>query len=367
VATAVIDALQPPMTWRGEGVRGAEVLAALDRLWREERRRAREEGAPEARSSVSTLVVHAPDDAALREADALTAALPGLGPSRTVIVARGAAGSGIDARVDVRRLTPAGGPALHADRVVMVARGETGARLKSLVLPLLLPDLPTVLYWQGEVPLGQRWLDDWGPIVDLLVVDSACCVRPSRDLAGLRGIVAAGTAVADLGWERLAPWREALAAACDPPEVCGRLPELSAIRLAVPAGPSGAAAPGAETVALLLVGWLATCLHLTATGPAAAAPLRRAERAIAVALTPAGARGADGAVPVGVELVLGEGDAARSVRLGLGEGGDGVVPPPRDTLEARAHRLARAMARGPDARYRPALRLAAQLAARRSA
>jgi len=104
----------------------------------------------------------------------------------------------------------------------------------SIVLPLLLPDLPVFLRWRGRPDFESSGFTEMVDVVDRLVVDSAewdDVPGAYADLARLFGDVA----VSDIAWRRTLPWRRALADAW-------------------PALPDRLTGPPAETA--LVAGWL---------------------------------------------------------------------------------------------------------------
>lgn len=113
-------------------------------------------------------------------------------------------------------------------------RGGRARAPASIVLPLLLPDLPVFLRWRGRPDFRSSVFEQLIDVVDRLVVDSSEWPDvPSAygELAGLFDRVA----VSDIAWRRILPWRGALARAW---------PDL----------PDRLTGPPAETA--LLAGWL---------------------------------------------------------------------------------------------------------------
>ena len=80
----------------------------------------------------------------------------------------------------------------------------------SVILPLVLPDLPVFLRWRGQPPFGRSVFDQLVDVVDRLVVDS----REWPDAPGCYEALV-GTfdrvAVSDIVWARTLRWRRAIA------------------------------------------------------------------------------------------------------------------------------------------------------------
>jgi glucose-6-phosphate dehydrogenase assembly protein OpcA len=92
--------------------------------------------------------------------------------------------------------------------------GVPPAQLDSLVgivRPLLVTDIPTHLFWSGDLPIDDGTFDALAEIVDHIIVDStrAACVTQLHDLMFERRIH--GDEITDLAWLRVRPWRRALA------------------------------------------------------------------------------------------------------------------------------------------------------------
>jgi glucose-6-phosphate dehydrogenase assembly protein OpcA len=165
------------------------------------------------RTSVMTHIAWVPPawlEAALRTLDGLAERHP----SRTILLVPepGAAESGLDAEVALRRFDIAGLSRDVATEVVLLRlRGGRAAAPASIVAPLLVSDLPVFLRWRGEPPFGSDELDQLTGIADRMVVDSREWEGVPRALARLVPVTER-LAVSDLVWRRTEPWRRALAA-----------------------------------------------------------------------------------------------------------------------------------------------------------
>lgn len=128
-------------------------------------------------------------------------------PSRILVVIprRARGGPRLDAEIRVGELGP-------GDTVILRMYGPLANHAESVVLPLLTPDNPVVVWWPGKAPPcpGQEPL---GRLAKRRVTDAAAVSRP---LTALRQRAAGYTpGDTDLSWTRLTPWRALLAAALD--------------------------------------------------------------------------------------------------------------------------------------------------------
>ncbi|MBN0044043.1 glucose-6-phosphate dehydrogenase assembly protein OpcA [Streptomyces actuosus] len=134
-------------------------------------------------------------------------------PSRTLVVIkrisrtpRDRTQSRLDAEVRV------GADAGTGETVVLRLYGEVVDHAQSVVLPLLLPDAPVVVWWPVGAPLDPA-SDPLGALAQRRVTDSYAAEQPVRDLAARAGTYTPGDT--DLAWTRITPWRSMLAAALD--------------------------------------------------------------------------------------------------------------------------------------------------------
>ncbi|WP_406860229.1 glucose-6-phosphate dehydrogenase assembly protein OpcA [Streptomyces sp. HUAS MG47] len=134
-------------------------------------------------------------------------------PSRTLVVIKRAARSARDrakARLDAEvRL---GADASTGETVVLRLYGEVIDHAQSVVLPLLLPDAPVVVWWPVNAPADPA-NDPLGSLAQRRVTDAYACEQPVEELDARSDAYTPGDT--DLAWTRITPWRSMLAAALD--------------------------------------------------------------------------------------------------------------------------------------------------------
>ncbi|QIJ62025.1 glucose-6-phosphate dehydrogenase assembly protein OpcA [Streptomyces sp. JB150] len=134
-------------------------------------------------------------------------------PSRTLVVIkrvsrtpRDRTQSRLDAEVRV------GADAGTGETVVLRLYGDVADHAQSVVLPLLLPDAPVVVWWPVNAPLDPA-NDPLGALGQRRVTDTYAAEDPVRDLTARAQTYTPGDT--DLSWTRITPWRSMLAAALD--------------------------------------------------------------------------------------------------------------------------------------------------------
>jgi glucose-6-phosphate dehydrogenase assembly protein OpcA len=121
---------------------------------------------------------------------------PGRGPAR------------LDAEISV------GGADGLGEVAELRLRGPLAHHVSSVVLPLLVPDAPVVVWWPGtapEIPSD----DPVGRLAQRRITDSAEAGRPMKVLESNRLGYRAGDT--DLAWTRITPWRALVASSLDQP------------------------------------------------------------------------------------------------------------------------------------------------------
>jgi glucose-6-phosphate dehydrogenase assembly protein OpcA len=134
-------------------------------------------------------------------------------PSRTLVVIKRVSRSPRDRTqsrldADVR----VGADAGTGETVVLRLYGEVVEHAQSVVLPLLLPDAPVVVWWPVDAPLDPAG-DPLGALAQRRVTDTYSSEQPVRELTARADAYTPGDT--DLSWTRITPWRSMLAAALD--------------------------------------------------------------------------------------------------------------------------------------------------------
>jgi glucose-6-phosphate dehydrogenase assembly protein OpcA len=190
--------------WNGENVSIAEIEQQLARLRWEA---SADSPQPNLRTSVMTHIAWVPPEWR-GPAEETLAGMAERHPSRTVLLIPAPdEEDGLDARLAIRCF-PVSDRAVCGEVIELTLRGERCDAPASIVLPLLIADLPVFCRWRGEPPFGAGRFEQLVDIVDRLVVDtSEWDELPYEELSGLFG----RTAVSDIAWARTDDWRRELA------------------------------------------------------------------------------------------------------------------------------------------------------------
>lgn len=239
--------------WSASGTKLSEVVEAADRLRRKEEHLA-------TRTAVVNLVAVASDRESLRRTGSAMRSLGTHHPGRTVLLLceqdpSAREGGGIDAQVRIEQAV-ADGHSIWWEEVSLVVRGPAASHLDSIVAPLVLPHLPTAVWFPDRLPSPG---DPLASLADAVVVDSRFaeplgasdpegCTEAIASLAELCG----SHPVVDLSWKRLMPWRELLARSFDPPQLRGFMSGVERVKICAQPGPCR-----------LLAGWVSSRLDLS--------------------------------------------------------------------------------------------------------
>jgi glucose-6-phosphate dehydrogenase assembly protein OpcA len=129
-------------------------------------------------------------------------------PSRVIgVIRRSARGpANLDAEIRI-------GDGSSGEQVLLRMSGELAHHPESVVLPLLLPDSPTVIWWPSKPPDNPA-TDPLGALAQRRITDAAAVDR-KRAVAMLKQASNYAPGNTDLSWTRITPWRALLAAALD--------------------------------------------------------------------------------------------------------------------------------------------------------
>jgi glucose-6-phosphate dehydrogenase assembly protein OpcA len=183
------------------------------------------------------------DEPRVREAEAAATIASAAHPCRLLVVVR----SDIERprnRLDAEIVV--GGRLGPGEAVVMRMYGRLALHAESVVLPLLVPDVPVVTWWHGEPP-EEIATDFLGVTADRRITDAAQAADPIAALHQRAVDYAPGDT--DLAWTRITAWRTLVASAFDTSE----------------AKVTGATvvAPKTDPTAALMIGWLSSRLGIS--------------------------------------------------------------------------------------------------------
>src|SRR3954454_18676728 len=165
-------------------------------------------------------------------------------PSRLLAVVMGNARGKPEINAEIRA-----GSGTYGEMALIRLSGEVAKHADSVVLPLLLPDSPVVVWWPSAAPSDPA-ADPIGKLATRRITDAAQ-VRTARTRAMLNQRASYAPGNTDLAWTRITGWRALLAAAMD--QHPGKV--LSATVVAERVSPS----------ADLLSAWLADRLRIDVT------------------------------------------------------------------------------------------------------
>lgn len=187
-----------------------KILRDLRELWSE---LGREQASTAAvlRACAMTLMVLAESEDDAGQARQIIGVLMHDHPSRAIVL-RAMEGAEMDARVFAECWKPFGSnQQICSEGIEVTADAANLGDVASLLLPLIVPDLPVVIWARGARFFTSRFFDPLFPLAGKIIVNSRTAPNARGAIAVLKELRGRGRRVADLAWTRLTGWREALA------------------------------------------------------------------------------------------------------------------------------------------------------------
>jgi glucose-6-phosphate dehydrogenase assembly protein OpcA len=152
-----------------------------------------------------------------------------------------------------------------SEQITVRYDGEGTRELASVVSPLVIHDLPVVLWWRAN-RLDKGYLEPFSRFIDMLIVDSLRAADATGFIKEMSGFCSANQKkhLFDLNWGRLIPWRRAIADAFSdaaPPMSLPSLPGISKVTIAYAQQESDKGSANIPVQPLLLLSWLSTRLR----------------------------------------------------------------------------------------------------------
>jgi glucose-6-phosphate dehydrogenase assembly protein OpcA len=186
------------------------VVSDIDRTLARLRSEQQGDGVPELRTSTMTHIVWAPTRW-LARAQKVLHGMAERHPSRTIfLVPERDKPDGVEAHATVRDFEVRDGREVLSEVIEIHLRGRAADHPASIVLPLLISDLPAFCRWRGEPAWGSPALAEIASVCDRLVVDSNEWNHLPAAYAKLAELFH-GPVVSDLAWRRTLPWRARIA------------------------------------------------------------------------------------------------------------------------------------------------------------
>ena len=100
-----------------------------------------------------------------------------------------------------------------------------------MISELTISGLPKFAWWRANLAPESKVFQRLGTQCDSLIIDSSEFENAEVDLRQVGKLLADGIPLADLNWQRLAPWQELTAQAFDPPERRDAIPEIDRLTI----------------------------------------------------------------------------------------------------------------------------------------
>jgi glucose-6-phosphate dehydrogenase assembly protein OpcA len=229
----------------------ASVDGELVKIWKTLAPAVPDESPPLMQASVVNLVAIAGGTAAADDAAGVMARLMSRAPGRFIVLDSQPESDppGIEAFVSVM-CEKAGERQICCELIRVGAKGIAADSLPTAVEAFYAPDLTIVTWWLA--PLDRADLPEFAASADRIVLDSLAYGRDElrRAAAMVEQSRRTRTAVADLNWERLTPYRQLFAQFFDSAECRSHLEHIQSVTL-----------EARESAGALMAGWLVSRLN----------------------------------------------------------------------------------------------------------
>ncbi len=272
LAKVNIDSSGPRLPWAGKKVHIENVEEELSFLWRMAADNVRTSRNINVRTSVLNLVICAADIETAQKASKFMREVMSTHIARftlLILEEHGDNPPGVFTWVTLRSFPIISDIMRHNfEQVTLLASGGAVRSVAHIVQPLLKPDLPIYLWWLNDPPYGSTIFAELARLSSRVIVDSNTFTQPEDGLNFLSSFMqqVSDSAISDLNWGRVTPWRELVAQFFD---VAEYRPYLSGVhRIEIEHAVTADNASTAEgdvspdpIQALLLAGWLKTILN----------------------------------------------------------------------------------------------------------
>ncbi len=247
----------------GTTVAPDKILKELAELWADSGKQGQAEGGTGVlRACSMTLLVLAEAAEDTQDLGETIAALMPEHPARAVLVRLSGAGErSMAERVYSQCWMPFGQRRqICCEQVEITVSDAALADLRSVVLPLTVPDLPLIVWCRSPRLLAMPEFRGIAAMAGKVVLDSAAAPDPASALQSAHEMASGGAMLGDLAWTRLTRWREMLSQVFENQENAAQLARIASIDVEW----GGAY----RVLALYLGAWTRDCLAAAGVTPA---------------------------------------------------------------------------------------------------
>ncbi|HTK11697.1 MAG TPA: glucose-6-phosphate dehydrogenase assembly protein OpcA [Ktedonobacteraceae bacterium] len=218
MAKEITDTLGPRLPWAGKHVAPEFVEDELSRLWHMSADNMRTSQNLRVRTSVLNLVLCASNKEVAQQASALLRDLSSTHVARVILLILDQeknAPSEVSTWITIRSFPIISDIMRHNfEQITVRVTGDAVASSSTIIQPLLKPDLPVYLWWVDDLPTNTQLFKQLASMSSRVIVDSSQFSQPEDSLRTLSSLVQSLTsdsALSDLNWGRITPWRELVA------------------------------------------------------------------------------------------------------------------------------------------------------------
>lgn len=266
----ITNRAKPNIPWAGKTVHMERVEEELFRFWHMSADNVRISQNLHVRTSVLNFVICAHDISSAQKASAILRNLSSTHIARVTLLILD---SSIDAPTDVTAwVTLRSFPIIsdimrHSfEQITLLVRGQAVHSAANIIQPLLKPDLPIYLWWLSDPASDNDLFRHIASVSDRIIIDSNDFSVPAQSIGTLSSFAEhfPDSAVSDINWGRITPWRQLVAQFFDTAEFLPYLVGIHTIEIeyAVAPEPESDDFSLHPTRAWLIAAWLKTRLSL---------------------------------------------------------------------------------------------------------
>ncbi len=263
----------PRLPWAGKRIRMELIEEELSSLWRMSADNVRISRNMNVRTSVLNFVICAPTTESAQQASIIIRNLSSTHVARVILFILDTtpqAPNTVSTWVTLRSFPVISDVMRHSfEQITLLVSGSAVRSASAIIHPLLKPDLPVYVWWLSDPSTNTEIFNRIAHFSNRVIVDSDRFHTPEESVRTLSSLVPslANSAVSDLNWGRITPWRQLIAQFFDVSEYKPYLTGIDRIEIEYAVSSPDATQPNMSednapntTRALLMAAWLKAVL-----------------------------------------------------------------------------------------------------------